>query len=230
MVQSFNISGIVNAFRVIWNPSLAIPHIIVNDVRNINFGTLKGKGGVQAIGFDKDNCLTAPYVSQIHQPFEEAWIECKNTFGVDNVAIVSNSAGTNDDKDYTDNLIFTSLSNFAFRLCAKKLEQSLGVPVLRHSEKKPLGGRELQKHFGQTSPRQTVFVGDRIFTDVLFGNINGNLTIWTSKIVTEQGDNKAAALLRRMEYRLIKFLQMMGVQAPEHPIIQTTKDKNLFIK
>ncbi|KAL0080203.1 mitochondrial PGP phosphatase-domain-containing protein [Phycomyces blakesleeanus] len=197
MVQSFNISGIVNAFRVIWNPSLAIPHIIVNDVRNINFGTLKGKGGVQAIGFDKDNCLTAPYVSQIHQPFEEAWIECKNTFGVDN---------------------------------AKKLEQSLGVPVLRHSEKKPLGGRELQKHFGQTSPRQTVFVGDRIFTDVLFGNINGNLTIWTSKIVTEQGDNKAAALLRRMEYRLIKFLQMMGVQAPEHPIIQTTKDKNLFIK
>lgn len=30
MVQSLNVSGIVNAFRVIWNPSLAMPHIIVN--------------------------------------------------------------------------------------------------------------------------------------------------------------------------------------------------------
>lgn len=30
MVQSLNVSGVVNAFRVIWNPSLAMPHIIVN--------------------------------------------------------------------------------------------------------------------------------------------------------------------------------------------------------
>lgn len=30
MVQSLNISGIVNAFRILWNPSLAMPHIIVN--------------------------------------------------------------------------------------------------------------------------------------------------------------------------------------------------------
>ncbi|KAI9020668.1 mitochondrial PGP phosphatase-domain-containing protein [Phycomyces nitens] len=206
MVQSLNISGIVNAFRVIWNPSLAIPHIIVNDVRNINFGALKKKGDIQAIGFDKDNCLTAPYVPQIHPPFEEAWLECKKVFGTDRVAIVSNSAGTNDDKDYTD-------------------KSQIDI---RHSEKKPLGGKELKTHFGQVSPRQTAFVGDRILTDVLFGNINGNLTIWTDKIVTEKGDNKAAALLRKMEYRLIKFLQMMGVQPPPHPAIKN--DKNLYVK
>jgi phosphatidylglycerophosphatase GEP4 len=30
MVQSLNLSGIANAFRVLWNPSLAMPHIIVD--------------------------------------------------------------------------------------------------------------------------------------------------------------------------------------------------------
>lgn len=30
MVQSLNVSGIVNAFRLLWNPSLAVPHLIVN--------------------------------------------------------------------------------------------------------------------------------------------------------------------------------------------------------
>ena len=48
-------------------------------------------------------------------------------------------------------------------------------------------------HFNNVSGQQNVaMVGDRILTDVLFGNLNGNLTIWTSQIVTEKGDNKAA--------------------------------------
>lgn len=97
MVQSLNVSGVVNAFRVIWNPSLAMPHIIVNgnfflisrrleltpffsflfflkntyiDIRCINYSSLKKVGNIKAIGFDKDNCLTAPYVSTIYSPFK----------------------------------------------------------------------------------------------------------------------------------------------------------------
>ena len=35
-------------------------------------------------------------------------------------------------------------------------------------------------------------VGDRILTDILFGNLNGNFTIWTRQIVSEEGDNKVA--------------------------------------
>jgi len=38
-------------------------------------------------------------------------------------------------------------------------------------------------------------VGDRILTDVLFGNRNGNLTIWTRQVITEEGDNKAALIV-----------------------------------
>lgn len=40
------------------------------DIRNIHFEQLKRQGGIQAMGFDKDNCLTAPYVPHIHPPFE----------------------------------------------------------------------------------------------------------------------------------------------------------------
>lgn len=39
------------------------------DIRQIHFGNLKRLGHIKAIGFDKDNCLTAPYVSTIHPPF-----------------------------------------------------------------------------------------------------------------------------------------------------------------
>jgi phosphatidylglycerophosphatase GEP4 len=40
------------------------------DMSYINYAALKKQANIQAIGFDKDNCLTAPYVSNIHPPFE----------------------------------------------------------------------------------------------------------------------------------------------------------------
>ncbi|KAI8378449.1 mitochondrial PGP phosphatase-domain-containing protein [Blakeslea trispora] len=212
MVQSLNVSGIMNAFRVLWNPSLAMPHIIVEDIRQIHFGNLKRLGHIKAIGFDKDNCLTAPYVSTIHPPFREAWEECKSTFSKENVVIVSNSAGTPDDKDGRE---------------AAKLEEALDVTVLRHKEKKPSGGKALADYVSPLPAHQTAFVGDRILTDVLFGNLNGNLTIWTRQVVTEQGDNKPAMMLRRMEYYLIDFLQKMNVKPPAHQALINKQD---FVK
>ncbi|PHZ13584.1 HAD-superfamily phosphatase [Rhizopus microsporus ATCC 52813] len=189
MVQSLNVSGIVNAFKLLWNPSLAMPHIIVKDMSCINYAALKKQANIQAIGFDKDNCLTAPYVSNIHPPFENAWEECKKTFGRDKVMIVSNSAGTKDDVGHKDETINISI------IQAQHLEASLGVTVLRHEEKKPDGGHHLADYVKPIKPEQVAFVGDRILTDVLFGNRNGNLTIWTSQVITEEGDNKPALLV-----------------------------------
>lgn len=72
---------------------------------------------------------------------------------------------------------------------------ALGVPVLRHEEKKPSGGAALASHLHPIPADKIAFVGDRILTDVVFGNLNGNFTIWTRKIVTETGDNKAALIV-----------------------------------
>ncbi|CAO0794501.1 unnamed protein product [Mucor circinelloides] len=210
MVQSLNLSGIANAFRVLLNPSLAMPHIIVDDIRQINFKNLKQNANIKAIGFDKDNCLTAPYVSTIYPPLTEAWKNCIETFSKDKVLIVSNSAGTKDDVDYKE---------------AQKLEESLGVTVLRHDEKKPSGGQFLKEKLSPIPADQTAFVGDRILTDVLFGNRNGNLTIWTRQVITEEGDNKAALILRRMEYRLISLLQGLNIKPPPHKGFNSMSNK-----
>ncbi|KAI8638820.1 HAD superfamily phosphatase [Parasitella parasitica] len=139
-----------------------MPHIIVDDIRQINFRDLKSQAKIKAIGFDKDNCLTAPYVSTIYPLFKEAWIECKDTFSKEN---------------------------------AQKLEESLGVAVLRHDQKKPSGGQIFKERLAPIPADQVAFAGDRILTDILFGNRNGNLTIWTRKIITEEGDNKAALIV-----------------------------------
>lgn len=113
-----------------------------------------------------------------------AWSDCKTTFSKENVVIVSNSAGTEDDVGYKE---------------AQKLEESLGVTVMRHKEKKPAGG-----HFLESIPAQeTAFVGDRILTDVMFGNRNGNLTIWTNKVITEEGDNKVALVVNESSFFFI---------------------------
>lgn len=60
---------------------------------------------------------------------------------------------------------------------AAAVEAALGVPVLRHSSKKPAGGtQELQERFG-CEAHEIVCVGDRSLTDIVFGNRNGLLTI-----------------------------------------------------
>lgn len=95
----------------------------------------------------------------------------------DQVVIVSNSAGTPDDKDGRQ---------------AKDIESALKVHVLRHQQKKPSGGEELLKHFHGISAERIAFVGDRALTDVVFGNNHGMFTILTKNVVTEDGDNPMA--------------------------------------
>lgn len=56
--------------------------------------------GVKYIVFDKDNTLTLPYSSEIYEPIKNSLNECIDVFGKENVAILSNSIGSSDDKAY----------------------------------------------------------------------------------------------------------------------------------
>ncbi|KAF9292477.1 hypothetical protein BGZ68_005160 [Mortierella alpina] len=201
MGQSFNLQGVLQSFRVLASPRLMIPNLVVRDVRDINFEQLH-KAGITAIAFDKDNCLTRPYGLEIYPPFKDAWRRCRETYK-DRIVIVSNSAGTPDDKDDHQ---------------AKAIESSLQVHVLRHQEKKPSGGQELLKHFPGVDPSEIAFVGDRALTDVVFGNNEGMLTILTRDVVTEEGDNPMAIRIRRMEHRVLALLDSWNIKRPPHPI------------
>jgi hypothetical protein len=122
-------------------------------------------------------------------------------------------------------------------LYAHEVEQALGVSVLRHTVKKPGGGDALLKRFERVAkPHQIAMAGDRLFTDVLFGNLNGTVTILTRNIISEKGDNAVAAKvpydsknlsmskldftdfifqIRRFEHRLLEILQNRKVSPPD---------------
>ena len=117
----------------------------------VNFTALKEQCGIRAIVFDKDNTLTAPYDLSIHPNATAGFESAMHTFGRDNVAILSNSAGTGDDHNYED---------------AKKIELNIDVPVIRHLEKKPGGLSEVMNHFGTetvSDPSQICVIEDRSY-------------------------------------------------------------------
>ncbi|KAG0350768.1 mitochondrial PGP phosphatase-domain-containing protein [Gamsiella multidivaricata] len=201
MGQSFNPQGILQAFRVLASPRLMIPNLVVRDIRDINFEQLR-KSGIVAIAFDKDNCLTRPYGADLHPPFKDAWKRCRSVYD-SHLVIISNSAGTPDDKDHRQ---------------AQAIEQALQVPVLRHQQKKPAGGEELLTHFSGIQAPRIAVVGDRALTDVVFGNNYGMLTILTRDVVTEEGDNPMAVRIRRMEHRILAFLDRLNIKRPAHLI------------
>ena len=108
-------------------------------------------------------------MDSLHSAVSDSFASCTAQFGA-NVCIMSNSAGTNDDVRFES---------------AERIEQSLGVAVLRHAEKKP-GGLNAVLQFFQTSTgsddivaADLCVIGDRLLTDVVFGNLHGMLTIHT---------------------------------------------------
>jgi phosphatidylglycerophosphatase GEP4 len=197
-MQSINLEGIlyfpwVRFFR----KSLAVPHFSVKDISKINPAKLK-ECGFKGVVFDKDNTLTAPYELEIYPFIKESLAEYREVFE-GRIAIMSNFAGTPDDKAFN---------------AASEIESMLGIPVIRHGRKKPGGILEVRMHFG-CSPKELVMFGDRIFTDVVFGNRYGMLTVHTA-LLTKEGDNKAAAKVREYEMPLVREWKQKGITAPPH--------------
>lgn len=200
MAQSINLEAM---YYFPWarfiRKSLAIPHFSVQDISKIDPEKLKFHG-FKGLLFDKDNTLTAPYVNEIYPTLQDTFSRYQSIFG-HQIAIISNSAGTLDDKGYED---------------AKRIEQDLGIKVLRHMRKKPGGIRAVRAYF-ECDPMKLVMFGDRIFTDIVFGNRYGMLTVHT-RMLTEVGDNKAAAKVRKYELPLLEHWIKIGITPPPHPL------------
>jgi phosphatidylglycerophosphatase GEP4 len=172
---------------LISNRNLFIPKMVVKDFSDLKFQELYAMG-IRGIAFDKDNTLTKPYALQIHEPFRENWNELTKVFR-NNIVIVSNSAGSSDDYGFKE---------------AKEIEDIFKVKVLYHGKKKPLGGEKLTQHFHNLKANEIAIVGDRITTDMLYGNLNGFFSILCSNIITEEGDNKMAVIFRKLEKLMLR--------------------------
>ena len=200
MVQSINTKALLTLASVARRPSLLVPHLSVPTVSAVNYTALQQHAGIEAVVFDKDHTLTAPYVNAIHRLAQTGLEQCVAVFGRDRVAILSNSAGTGDDIDFVD---------------ARALEEALGIAVIRHAEKKPGGLPEVLAHFGLDDPAKICVVGDRLLTDIVFGNLHGMLTVHTQPFPissstsnsqeqdTPDRDNWTAKLLRPVENKVL---------------------------
>jgi phosphatidylglycerophosphatase GEP4 len=104
--QYFNITGIISSLKVLTNKNLLKPTLRYNSIIDIDLVSLKEEYKIKCIVFDKDNTLTDPkdnsFPLNIHSKLEEF----KKAFGKENLAIISNTAGSKDDKYYT---VFKSL-------------------------------------------------------------------------------------------------------------------------
>lgn len=193
MVQSVNTKALMTLASVMRRPYLASPHVHVANISDLDFKAMRDRCGIRAVVFDKDNTLTAPYETVVH-PLASAGLQnALNVFGYANVAILSNSAGTRDDPDYKD---------------ALRIEKEMGIPVIRHDEKKPGGLQEVLRHFdGRVEDAsQVCMVGDRLLTDIVFGNLYGMLTVHTLPLCTGKdnaGDNKVASVIRSAENKVL---------------------------
>eukprot|EP00559_Dactyliosolen_fragilissimus_P008433 CAMPEP_0184863620 /NCGR_PEP_ID=MMETSP0580-20130426/11938_1 /TAXON_ID=1118495 /ORGANISM="Dactyliosolen fragilissimus" /LENGTH=200 /DNA_ID=CAMNT_0027362067 /DNA_START=164 /DNA_END=766 /DNA_ORIENTATION=+ len=155
---------------------------------------MRERCGIRAVIFDKDNTLTAPYATEIHSNASFGLQNALDVFGQQNVAILSNSAGTKDDPNYED---------------AKMIEEALGISVIRHEIKKPGGLEEVLSHFGEDviqNPSQLCMVGDRLLTDVVFGNLHGMLTAHCLPLCSgdsNKDDNLVASVIRSAENKFM---------------------------
>lgn len=201
--QRFNLEGTISsATVVVKDRHLALPHVSVPDVRYIDWGELQRKG-FRGVVFDKDNTITAPYSLTLWGPIASSVERCKSVFGND-IAVFSNSAGLYEyDPDGSK---------------ARALEKAIGIKVIRHKVKKPAGtAEEIEEHFGCSSSL-LILVGDRIFTDIVYGNRNGFLTILT-KPLSLAGEPFIVKQLRNLEASLVNRWYKTGSKRATHSLL-----------
>uniref|UniRef100_A0A5B7BR99 Phosphatidylglycerophosphatase n=1 Tax=Davidia involucrata TaxID=16924 RepID=A0A5B7BR99_DAVIN len=201
--QRINMEGIASSVAVLTRDRhLALPHVAVPDIRYIDWAELKKKG-FQGVVFDKDNTITVPYSLTLWAPLGSSLERCKSVFGND-MAVFSNSAGLHEfDPDGRK---------------ARALEGAIGIKVIRHRVKKPAGtAEEIENHFGYESS-QLIMVGDRPFTDVVYGNRNGFLTILTEPLSLAE-EPFIIKQVRKLEVALVNRWSRRGLKPTDHRLL-----------
>jgi len=178
--------------------------VSVQDIRWLDWAELR-RAGFRGVVFDKDNTLTAPYAPALWPPLAAAFDQCRTAFPPGALAIYSNSAGLKEyDPDDVD---------------ARAIEAAMeGVHVIRHDTKKPGGAaKEIESYFG-CSASNLVMVGDRYFTDVVYGNRNGFLTVLTEPL-NFPNESYIVKRVRKLEAHIISYWYKKGHKPFEHPLI-----------
>ena len=180
-----------------------LPHVTVSDISALDFHHLRDAGFVGVV-FDKDNTITAPYADDVDESLRPALDSALKAFGPQGIAVLSNSAGGPDDTNYA---------------AAEALQNTLSLPVLRRKFKKPRGFEAVREHFNGCEPSALIMVGDRLLTDITFGNLHGMLTVHTTRLLSNAGEPPVVRVARRFESVVAARYVRKGVSPPPHPLL-----------
>jgi phosphatidylglycerophosphatase GEP4 len=72
-----NLSGTLNAFRLLFNPALCLPHHTVPTFNHLPVPLSKAFAGsdnetgadIRAVILDKDNCFAIPHKNEVYEPY-----------------------------------------------------------------------------------------------------------------------------------------------------------------
>jgi phosphatidylglycerophosphatase GEP4 len=149
--------------------------------------------------------LSHTYIDQLHPSVVSTVDDVKKLFpGA--VAILSNSVGSCDDPDYR---------------AAAETEKHMNIPVIRHKLKKPACLAEVLAHFESrlgrsVQPSEIAMIGDRVLTDVMFGNVYGMLSVLVGPLSLRH-DHPIAVIIRFLETKiLLPLLRFFGVRKRGH--------------
>ena len=191
--QYFNLDGIYFLFKNILILNKIKPNIRVKSVNDINLDDLKNISKIKYVIFDKDNTLTFPHDNKpANIDITKKINEFVQTFGKENLAILSNSAGSRDDKNFVE---------------ANEIEKNFGIQVIKHENKKPRVYKEILDTFNIQNNNKVdnyniCMIGDRLLVDVIMGKEFNFFTILVDPLSNEK-DNFVVKLARKIENWLI---------------------------
>lgn len=193
MVNGLNLSATLNTFKLLLQPSLIKPHVTVANFNQLPIPIPSKTPGatIKAVILDKDNCFARDGDDRVYKDYEATWNRLTAAYpGKLQLLVVSNSAGTADDKGGVQ---------------ADLVEQNCGVEVYRHDTKKPGCHGDLVAYLKAQNVIQhnneVAVVGDRLLTDVVMANEIGGTGVWLSEGVEKS--NKLPVRFERMLYRFM---------------------------
>jgi phosphatidylglycerophosphatase GEP4 len=167
--ELINLQGVAKTLKYLIKIKQLKPDIKLKHIRDLDLNKLKAENKIKYIVLDKDNTIALHKSNEIpNQEMKEILNNFLNVFGKDNVAILSNTAGSANDKDYSDLIL---------------IEKNFGIKVIKHKFKKPSVDFEIFEHFKlnenlSNEKRSSVCcIGDRLFTDVIMGKEIGSFTV-----------------------------------------------------
>jgi phosphatidylglycerophosphatase GEP4 len=208
--MNFNLSATLNIFKLLFKPSICLPHQTLPTFNDLPIPLDKGlqstgrKATIKAVVLDKDDCFAYPDSNEVYPAYKDHFEALRAAYPGRRLLVVSNTAGaTSWDKQMK---------------LAEELEKNTGIVVLHHKTKKPGCGPEIMDYFrkhpelGVTDPAHVAVVGDRLTTDMMLANIMGSWGFWLRDGVVPMNQKN---FFSRMERPLASFLQGRGIDPPE---------------